>query len=184
VFVYRRRRLNASDRPHRIDEAVKELAAQTGVLNGRSRCALDPAVLDDAVATQDTVTRLVAAIRKVRKLVPAAREVHVTAHDYDRGGKPDIAWDDEVARDRLVSALVTDALAIIDWLPVVGLDDEAERAVALVAGQDVESGETPGEWRIARAVAKDLRAHDRPLVAALDEYVEWLRAEASGYEVA
>lgn len=158
VLVYWRRRLNASARPHRIDTAVKDVAARTGILNGRSRRALDSTVLDDAVATQDTVTQLVAAIRKVRKLIPDARDVHVTAHDYDRGGKPDIAWDDEVARDALVSALVTDALNIVDCLPVVGLDEEAERAVALlalVAGQDVEPGEKPGEWRIARAVAKD-----------------------------
>jgi len=27
--------------------------------------------------------------------------------------------------------------------------------LALVAGQDVEPGEKPGTWRIARAVAKD-----------------------------
>jgi Transposase DDE domain len=84
--------------------------------------------------------------------------VVVSAHDYDKGGKPDCAWDDDVARDALVTALVTDALAIIDALPVTGLDEEAERAVALlalVAGQDVEPGETPGQWRIARAVAKD-----------------------------
>jgi IS5 family transposase len=158
VFVYWRRRLNASGRPHRIDEAVKDVARQTGILNGRSRRALDSTVLDDAVATQDTVTQLVAAIRKVRRLLPEAREVHVTAHDYDRGGKPDIAWDDQVARDALVSALVEDALAIIDCLPVTGLTDEQERAVALlalVAGQDVEPGEKPGTWRIARAVAKD-----------------------------
>ena len=158
VFVYWRRRLNASDRPHRIDEAVKAVARQTGILNGRSRRALDSTVLDDAVATQDTVTQLVAAIRKVRGLVPEARDVHVTAHDYDRGGKPDIAWDDKVARDALVSALVEDALAIIDCLPVHGLSDEQERAVALlalIAGQDVEPGEKPGTWRIARAVAKD-----------------------------
>lgn len=158
VFVYWRRRLNASERPHRIDEAVKQVAARTGILNGRSRRALDSTVLDDAVATQDTVTQLVAAIRKVRRLVGEACTVTVSAHDYDAGGKPDCAWDDEIARGALVTALVADALAIIDALPVTGLDDEAERAVALlalVAGQDVEPGERPGEWRIARAVAKD-----------------------------
>ncbi len=158
VFVYWRRRLNDSQRPHRIDEAVKDVARQTGVLNGRARRALDSTVLDDAVATQDTVTQLVAAIRKVRRLVPQAREVHVSAHDYDRGGKPDCAWDDQIAGDALVTALVEDALAIIDCLPVHGLTAEQERAVALlalIAGQDVEPGEKPGEWRIARAVAKD-----------------------------
>lgn len=158
VFVYWRNRLNASERPHRLDEAVKTVAAQTGILNGRSRRALDSTVLDDAVATQDTVTQLVAAIRKVRKLVPQARQVTVSAHDYDTAGKPDCAWDDQAARDALVTALVTDALAIIDALPVAGLDDDQERAVALlalVAGQDVEPGEAPGTWRIARAVATD-----------------------------
>ncbi|MDQ3708745.1 MAG: IS1182 family transposase [Actinomycetota bacterium] len=158
VLVYWRRRLNASACPYRIDEAVKGVAAQTGVLHGRARRALDSTVLDDAVATQDTVTQLVAAIRKVRKLVPAARDVAVSAHDYDRGGKPDCAWDDDVAREALVSALVADALALIDALPVHGLGDDQERAVALlalVAGQDVEPGETPGSWRIARAVARD-----------------------------
>jgi IS5 family transposase len=158
VFVYWRRRLNASERPHRIDEAVKDVARETGVLNGKARRALDSTVLDDAVATQDTVTQLVAAIRKVRRLVPDAREVAVSAHDYDRGGKPDCAWDDDVARDALVTALVADAIAIIDALPVAGLDEEAERAVALlalVAGQDVEPGDHPGQWRIARAVARD-----------------------------
>jgi IS5 family transposase len=158
VFVYWRRRLNASERPHRIDEAVKDVAKQTGILHGKARRALDSTVLDDAVATQDTVTQLVAAIRKVRRLVPEARAVAVSAHDYDRGGKPDCAWDDEVARDALVSALVTDAVALIDALPVTGLDEDQERAVALlalVAGQDVEPGERPGTWRIARAVARD-----------------------------
>jgi Transposase DDE domain len=43
-------------------------------------------------------------------------------------------------------------------VPVTGLDEEQEQAVALlalVAGQDVEPGEAPGSWRIARAVATD-----------------------------
>jgi Transposase domain (DUF772) len=153
LFVYWRRRLRSSDRPYRIDEAVKDVVRLTGVLHGRQRRAVDSTVFDDAVATQDTVTQLVAAIRKVRKLVPEARGVEVSAHDYDKAGKPVCAWDDEVARDGLVTSLVADALAIIDALPVVGLDEEQERAVALlalVAGQDVEPGETPGQWRIAR----------------------------------
>jgi hypothetical protein len=87
VFVYWRRRLGASQRPHRSDEAVKRVAAETGVLNGRSRRAPASTVFD-AVATQDTVTQLVAAIRKVRKLIPAARLVETSAHDYDTGGQP------------------------------------------------------------------------------------------------
>jgi hypothetical protein len=61
----------------------------TGVLGGRRRRVLDSTVLEDAVATQDTVTQLVAAIRRVRRLIPAARAVKLGAHDYDRPGKPD-----------------------------------------------------------------------------------------------
>jgi IS5 family transposase len=158
VLTYWRRRLDFSDRPHRIDERVREVAAETGVLAGRDRRALDSTVLHDAVATQDTVTQLVAQIRRVRRVVPAAREVVVTGHDYERAGKPDCDWDDRDARDRLVSALVIDAIAILDCLPVSGLDERQEQAVALlalVAGQDVEPGDTPGSWRIARAVARD-----------------------------
>ena len=64
---------------------------------------------------------------------PGRPDAHVTAHDYDRGGKPDIAWDEEVARDQLLSALVADALQFIDCLPVTGLDNDAERAVAWLA---------------------------------------------------
>jgi len=158
VFVYWRRRLNASDCPHRIDEAVKDVARASGVLNGRARRALDATVIDDAVATQDTVTQLVAAIRKVRRLVPEAALVAVGGHDHDRGGKPDCAWDDRVARDALVSALVADAVAILAALERIALDDQQQSAVAplaLIAGQDVESGDEPGRWRIARRVAED-----------------------------
>ena len=77
------------------------VVAQTGVLTGRTRRALDSTVLDDAVATQDTVTQLIAAIRRVRRDVPGAAAVvaeHCSAHDYDDPGKPVIAWDDEQAR--------------------------------------------------------------------------------------
>jgi IS5 family transposase len=97
-------------------------------------------------------------IRRVRRAVPAAAAVAVSAHDYDAGGKPACAWDDPAARDELVTALVTDARAILDALDAVELDDEQQQLVALlalVAGQDVEPGDTPGTWRIARKVTKD-----------------------------
>ena len=65
TLTYWRRRLAASERPNRIFDAVKAVVAETGVLTGRTRRALDSTVLDDAVATQDTVTQLIAAIRRV-----------------------------------------------------------------------------------------------------------------------
>ena len=165
TLTYWRRRLAASDRPQRIFEAVKAVVAQTGALAGKTRRALDSTVLDDAVATQDTVTQLIGAIRRVRREVPEAAEViaeHCSAHDYDDPGKPAIAWDDAEARERLVDALVTDAHRVLGYLPDQELGPRAAEAVALlalIAGQDVEPAEgsdgTDGRWRIARKVASD-----------------------------
>jgi transposase len=72
TLTYWRRRLAASDRPNRIFDAVRAVVAETGVLAAKTRRALDSTVLDDAVATQDTVTQLVAAIRRVAREVPGA----------------------------------------------------------------------------------------------------------------
>jgi hypothetical protein len=160
-----RARLRASERPERIFEAVKAVIAETGALAGKTRRALDSTVLDDAVATQDTVTQLVAAIRRVGREVPEAAAViaaHCTGHDYADPGKPAIAWDDVEAREVLIDALVTDAHRLLGHLPEVEHGPKAAEALALlalVAGQDVEAGEgsdgTDGRWRIAQRVAPD-----------------------------
>ncbi|HEX5881438.1 MAG TPA: IS1182 family transposase [Actinomycetota bacterium] len=159
VLTLWRARLRGSDRPERIFDAVRQVVQATGVLRGRVRRALDSTLLDDAVATQDTVTQLVAAVRRVRRLVPPAAAVAVAAHDYDGDpGKPACAWDDAQAREQLVSALVNDAratLAAIDGAELSGEQAEAAGLLALVAGQDVEPGETDGSWRIARTVSPD-----------------------------
>ncbi len=165
TLTYWRRRLAASDRPNRTFDAVKAMVAETGVLTGKTRRALDSTVLDDAVATQDTVTQLIAAIRRVAREVPGAGAVmaaHCSAHDYGDPGKPAIAWDDPGARERLVDALVSDAHRPLGHLPEAELDARAGDAVALlalVAGQDVEPAEgsdgTDGRWQIARRVAPE-----------------------------
>lgn len=98
VLTYWRARLRHSARPERIFEAVRAVVEATGVLRGTTRRALDSTLLDDAVATQDTVTQIVGAIRRVRRVIAASREVALLAHDYDSTGKPKIAWDDEAAR--------------------------------------------------------------------------------------
>jgi hypothetical protein len=106
-----------SGRQHRVNDAVKKVAGQTGVLTGRRRRAVDSTILADAVATQDTVTQLVSAIRRVAREVPgAAGQIAAvcTGHDYSRPGKPKIGWDDPAAKDALVSALVNDADALVD----------------------------------------------------------------------
>ncbi len=167
TLVYWRRRIAASDRPDRVFDAVAEVIAQTGILRGRRRRCVDSTVFDDAVATQDTVTQLVAAMRKVARVVPGAGEViaGVCRLDYSQPGKPGIDWDDPAARENLVSDLVSDALAVLAEL--AGPDAPERDAVqadalgllALVAGQDVEpagdSDGTDGRWRIARKVAPD-----------------------------
>lgn len=165
TLTYWRRRLAASARPNRIFDAVRTVIAETGVLKGKTRRALDSVVLDDAVATQDTITQLIAAIRRVAREVPGAAEIittHCHAHDYTDPGKPTIAWDDQTAREALVSALVGDALRVTSALAGVELQDkpaEALALLALIAGQDVEPAEgsdgTDGRWRIAGKVAED-----------------------------
>ena len=45
------------------------------MLKGKTRRALDSVVFDDAVATQDTVTQLIAAVRRVRREVPGAAAI-------------------------------------------------------------------------------------------------------------
>ena len=170
TLTYWRRRLAASTRPNRIFEVVAAVITETGAVAGKTRRALDSTILDDAVARQDTVTQLIAAIRRVAREVGGAAEVvaeRTSGHDYTRPGKPEIAWDDPAARDELVSALVSDALAVLAGIEEQhpdgdGLTDTGSQAVALlalVAGQDVEPAEgsdgTDGRWRIARKVAPD-----------------------------
>jgi hypothetical protein len=165
LLAYFRRRLARSARPNRIFEAVREVVHATGVLKTRQRRALDSTVLDDAVATQDTVTQLVAAVRRVIREVPggaAAATAVCTAHDYTDPGKPAIAWNDAQARAVLVDALVTDAVRLLAELPEQELGEAAANAVgilALVAGQDVEPAEDSdgrdGRWRIARRTVPD-----------------------------
>jgi hypothetical protein len=165
TLVYWRRRIAASDRPDRVFDAVAQVIAETGILRGRRKRCVDSTVFDDAVATQDTVTQLVAAVRKVARVVPGAGEViaAVCKLDYSRPGRPAIDWDDPAAKESLVSDLVNDALAVLDGLAGPGAPQRDALAagalglLALVAGQDVEPAEnsdgTDGRWRIARKVA-------------------------------
>jgi IS5 family transposase len=164
-LTYWRKRIARSQRPHRINDAVRRVVESTGVLRGRHRRAVDSTILDDAVATQDTVTQLIGAMRRVARQVPGAGEVIAavcTGHDYSTPGKPRIDWTDSEAKDALVSALVTDANAVLAGLEQAELDEQTASAVALlalVAGQDVEPAEgsdgRDGRWRIARRVAPE-----------------------------
>jgi IS5 family transposase len=157
VLTYWRTRLRTSKHPERIFDAVRSVIDATGILKGKTRRALDSTLLDDAVATQDTVTQLIAAIRRVRRIVPGASDVAVGAHDYEASGKPLIAWDDPVAKAALVDGLVRDALTLLAAFETTDAEHDVATALgllALVAGQDVEQ-DTDGTWRIAQKVAPD-----------------------------
>jgi hypothetical protein len=157
VLVLWRNKLRASNRPERIFDAVRAVITSSGVLAGRTRRVLDSTVLDDAVARQDTVTMLVTQIRRVRRLVPELASVWVREHNLEPG-RPPCDWDDPADVERLVSELVDDANEVVWAAEDLDLNDEQADAVALlalVAGQDVEPGERPGQWRIAQRTAPD-----------------------------
>jgi hypothetical protein len=164
TLTYWRRRLAGSQRPHRIFEAVKAVVEATGVLRGKKKRVFDSTILDDAVATQDTVTQLVAMIRRVGREIPGAVELiaEECVGDYTLPGKPKIDWDDPAAREGLVSMLVNDATLLVAALAGTELTEaqaEALALLALVAGQDVEPADgsdgTDGRWKIAKKVAPD-----------------------------
>ena len=145
---------------------MREVIDATNVLAGKTRRALDSTVLDDAVTRQDAIMQLVAQIRRVRRLIPAAKALELVAHDYDNDpGKPACAWNDRADIDRVVTELVNDAHTILAALDGVELDDAQAEAVgllALVAGQDVEPGDSDGTWRIAPVTRPDriVSVHD------------------------
>ena len=161
-----RRRLAKSRRPYRVNEAVRQVIAATGVLRGRRKRIADSTILADAVAAQDTVTQVIAAVRRVMRQVPGAAGViaaECSGFDYGKGRRPVIDYGDPQAAGELISALVNDAGAVVAALKDADLGEEAAAALALLAaaaGQDVEPAEgsdgTDGRWRIAKGkVAED-----------------------------
>jgi len=157
VLTYWRTRLRKSQAPERIFEAVRSVIDATGAIKGKHRRAVDSTLLDDAVATQDTVTQLIAAVRRVLRTVPGARDIALSAHDYELQGKPVIAWDDPLAKAELVDGLVKDALSLLAGLEGTPHGPDADAALgllALVAGQDVEQSDD-GTWKVAQKVAPD-----------------------------
>jgi len=164
VLVGMRNKLRASARPRRLFEDTKVAARAAGAMKSRAR-VLDSTPVFDAVATQDTVTQLRAAVRKVLAALdkagsPLAGQVRAVLRrddDYATPGKPPCDWDDPAAREALIDELVTDAAAALGALDGQAIPITAGDAVdllALVAGQDVEQG-GDGVFRIARKTAKD-----------------------------
>lgn len=160
VLVYTRARLAASDRPRRIFEVTLEAAREAGVVSAKR--VLDSTPLYDAVATQDTVTMIRSAIRRLLAVADTDLETSLRAvlardDDYASAGKPICDWDDADARADLVAGLAADAhgcLAMLDGRHLTEAMVEIGELLATVVGQDLEAGED-GRFRIARRVAKD-----------------------------
>jgi hypothetical protein len=160
VLVDTRARLAASEDPDRIFNVTLDAARRAGLV-GRRR-VLDSTPLYDAVATMDTVTLVRSAIRGLLSVCEAALERKLRGvlerdDDYLSAGKPVCDWEDRAAREALIDALASDALALLVALEGVCLEAEVGKAATLLAavvGQDLDEGED-GVFRIARRVAKD-----------------------------
>lgn len=160
VLVRFRMRLRDSADPKRIFRVTCEVAGQTGLLGMRR--VLDSAPLHDAVATQDTVTLIRAAIRGLLQVADEDLQVElrrqlVRDDDYTTPGKPACDWSDATARTQLIDALARDATALLVVVEGRELDPELAEATELLAavvGQDLEIDEH-GRYGIRRGVAAD-----------------------------
>jgi Transposase DDE domain/Transposase domain (DUF772) len=160
VLVDLRARLRRSTDPDRIFRLTCALAHQVGLVGVRR--VLDSAPLEDAVATQDTVTMLRGAIRGLLRVCPPELKTKVRAglqreDDYTAPGKPACDWQDPHAREELVDALVRDAYRAHYALRGERLDARVAEAAVLLAtvtGQDIEET-SDGRFRIFEGTAPD-----------------------------
>lgn len=163
VLCDMRDRLRRSQQPNRIFDVVLQVAKDAGLI-GRKR-VLDSTALYDAVATQDTVTLIRAAIRALLKEAREAdgafetqlRGVLRRDDDYRDAGKPVCDWDDQAARDALIDELARDGYALLAYLDghkLAGPLLQAAQLLATVLGQDLEQTDE-GLFRIARRTVTD-----------------------------
>ena len=160
VLVDLRARLRRSTDPDRIFRVTCQLAREVGLVGVRR--VLDSAPLEDAVATQDTVTMLRGAIRGLLRACPPELGAKVRGllrrdDDYAAPGKPACDWADRAAREALVDALVRDAYRAHYALRGERLDGRVAEAAALLAtvtGQDIEETDD-GRFRIFDGTAPD-----------------------------
>jgi hypothetical protein len=160
VLVDLRARLRRSADPDRIFRVTCALAREVGLVGVRR--VLDSAPLEDAVATQDTVTMLRGAIRGLLRACPPPLAAKVRGllqreDDYVAPGKPACDWTDRAAREVLVDALVRDAYRAHYALRGERPDERVAEAAVLLAtvtGQDIEETDD-GRFRIFDGTAPD-----------------------------
>jgi hypothetical protein len=160
VLVDMRARLEGSKEPRRIFAVTVEAAKAAGLVGERR--VLDSTPLYDAVATMDTVTLMRSAVRGLLKTADAGLEAELRAviksgDDYASSAKPQVDWDDQPARDELISSRARDAhgcLALLDGRQLAPAVAAAAELLAGVLGQDLEASHD-GSFRITRKVANN-----------------------------
>jgi len=160
VLVDLRARLRRSGDPDRIFRVTCDLARQVGLVGVRR--VLDSAPLEDAVATQDTVTMVRGAIRGLLRGLPASAGGQgpgavAAEDDYTAPGKPACDWPDRQAREALVDALVRDGYRAHFALRGERLDERVAEAAVLLAtvtGQDIKET-SDGRFGIFDGTAPD-----------------------------
>jgi hypothetical protein len=93
VLTRWRARLRKSEHPQRIFDAVRGRRRHEDSAE-QIRRVLYSTLLEVAVPPKDTVTQLIAAVRRVRRVVPGATAVVVVAHGYESPSEPLIATDE------------------------------------------------------------------------------------------
>ena len=172
VLTYWRNRIKNSTTPGLIFALAREIIDETKILNSHTKRVLDSTVLVDAVVTQDTMSQLVAQIKRTQKLIPALRGVPLSREiDYTRV-KPSIDYSNQDQVNETLSILVSDANALLDRARELGyLSDDEDQAtdcplsdqqldalglLGVVACQDVELiDEETGTYRLRQGVAED-----------------------------
>jgi IS5 family transposase len=160
VLVDFRERLRRSDRPDRVFEISLATAREAGLIGHRR--VLDSTPLYDAVATMDTITLIRSAIRGLlkvadRPLRDLLASVMTSGDDYMSSAKPQLDWDDQEARTKLIDSRAKDAhacLMALEGQKLCEVVSEAARLLGTVVGQDLEQ-DGDGVFRIVRKVAKD-----------------------------
>src|ERR1039458_2476720 len=180
VLTTWRTRLRQSEGPKRVFEAIRGVVEATGVLKKKHRRALDSSILDDAVATQDTVTQLISAIRRVRRSVPQAALLALIAGQDVEPGEQEGTWRiaKKVAKDRVISTVDVEARHGHKSTAVRTDGFKAHLATEPDTGIVTAVKLTPAnhpDGPVGIALMKD--AHDAELVAArADWHDEELRA--------
>lgn len=158
TFSLFRARLVARDADRVVFEATLAKAVAAGVLKGKLTAIIDSSPVHGAGAVADTYELIRGFLAKVvraagARLDPNARELAAPFC----GLKPDIDWQDPLARNTHLQELVTAAGVVLAGCR--GIDDPAVAGpgelLGQVIGQDLEVGDPDGDLAVRDGVARD-----------------------------